>query len=82
MEVGFSKTFLFQLNSHPKPKQMFNKDYPFTGSSKGDKHFHSYANWIKKNYGKVKKILEIGSNDGTFLENFRKTYWGDGNRTI
>ena len=53
---------------------MFNKDYPFfTGSSKGmTRHFHSYANWIKKNYGKIEKLLEIGSNDGTFLENFRK----------
>ena len=76
MEVGFSKRLsLFQLNSHPKPKQMFNKDYPFfTGSSKGmTRHFQSYANWIKKNYGaELKKLLEIGSNDGTFLENFRK----------
>ena len=35
MEVGFSKDIsLFQLNNHPKPKLMFNKNYPFfTGSS-------------------------------------------------
>ena len=76
MEVGFSKDLsLFQLNDHPKPKLMFNKNYPFfTGSSKGMvKHFKKYANWIKKNYFKnVKNLIEIGSNDGTFLKNFKK----------
>jgi len=76
MEVGFSKEIsLFQLNSHPKPKMMFNKNYPFfTGSSKGMvNHFKKYSEWIKKKYLKNKKILiEIGSNDGTFLSNFKK----------
>ncbi len=76
LEVGFSKKLsLFQINDHPKPEQMFNKNYPFfTGSSKGMvKHFKTYSNWIKKYYGKnLKYLLEIGSNDGTFLENFNK----------
>ena len=76
MEVGFSKDLsLFQLNDHPKPILMFNKNYPFfTGSSKGMvKHFKEYANWIKKNYFEnVKNLIEIGSNDGTFLKNFKK----------
>ena len=71
MEVGFSKDIsLFQLNDHPKPKMMFNKNYPFfTGSSKGMiNHFKEYSNWIKKNYLKKKSnLIEIGSNDGTFL---------------
>ena len=75
MEVGFSKDVsLFQLNNHPKPKLMFNKNYPFfTGSSKGMvSHFKKYSNWIKKNYFKnVKNLIEIGSNDGTFLKNFK-----------
>ena len=74
MEVGFSKDIsLFQLNEHPKPTLMFNKNYPFfTGSSKGMiEHFKEYADWIKKNYfKKVKNLIEIGSNDGTFLKNF------------
>ena len=77
LEVGFSKTIsLFQLNDHPKPKQMFNKNYPFfTGSSKGMvKHFKNYSNWIIKKYGKsLNNLIEIGSNDGTFLSNFKKT---------
>ena len=76
LEVGFSKKLsLFQINDHPKPKQMFNNNYPFfTGSSKGMvDHFKLYAEWIKKNYGKnLKYLIEIGSNDGTFLENFKK----------
>ena len=76
MEVGFSKKLsLFQINEHPKPEQMFNKSYPFfTGSSLSMiKHFKSYADWIIKNYSKnLKYLVEIGSNDGTFLLNFKK----------
>ena len=74
MEVGFSKDIsLFQLNNHPKPKLMFNKNYPFfTGSSQGMvSHFKNYATWIKKKYFKnASTLIEIGSNDGTFLKNF------------
>jgi len=74
MEVGFSKDLsLFQLNEHPKPTSMFNKNYPFfTGSSLGMvKHFKDYADWVKKKYFKsANNIIEIGSNDGTFLKNF------------
>jgi len=74
MEVGFSKEIsLFQLNDHPAPKQMFNKNYPFFTSSSKEmvKHFKSYANWIKNKYKRnLKNLIEIGSNDGTFLKNF------------
>ena len=74
MEVGFAEDLsLFQLNEHPKPKMMFNENYPFfTGSSQQMKlHFKEYAKWIKKySKNKIKNIIEIGSNDGTFLKNF------------
>ena len=77
MEVGFSKKVsLFQLNDHPKPKMMFNSNYPFyTSSSKYMiNHFKNYSSWVKKNYfSRVKNIIEIGSNDGTFLKNFKSS---------
>ncbi len=77
MTVSFSENIsLIQLNDHPKPKMMFNKDYPFfTSSSEFMKiHFRDYANWIKKKYLKPGgKIIELGSNDGTFLKNFSNT---------
>jgi methylation protein EvaC len=76
MEVGFNEQLsLFQLNDHPKPKEMFNENYPFfTGSSEHMKnHFKSYATFVKKNFLKSNsKIIEIGTNDGTFLNNFKK----------
>lgn len=77
MEVGFSEKFsLFQLNDHPKPEKMFNETYPFyTGSSEVmKKHFKNYANWINKFFGSApSKLIEIGSNDGTFLKNFKNS---------
>ncbi len=77
MEVGFSEDIsLFQLNEHPMPEKMFNEKYPFyTGSSNYmKKHFNEYANWIKKEFLKPNsKLIEIGSNDGTFLSNFKNT---------
>jgi len=77
MEVGFSEDLsLFQLKDHPSPEQMFNSKYPFfTGSSEYMKiHFSKYAKFIKDNYlNDNSKIIEIGSNDGTFLENFKNS---------
>jgi len=74
MEVGFNEEIsLFQLNNHPKPEKMFNENYPFfTGSSNYMKsHFKQYADFVKKFYLKSNsKIIEVGSNDGTFLSNF------------
>ena len=73
MEVGFNEELsLFQLNDHPKPESMFNKNYPFfTGSSEYMKtHFKNYAQFVKKYLKNNSKIIEIGSNDGTFLKNF------------
>ena len=75
MEIGFSKNLsLFQLNEHPKPENMFNEKYPFyTGSSEYMiKHFKNYSKWIKKKFlHSGSKLIEIGSNDGTFLNNFK-----------
>ena len=73
MEVGFNQDLsLFQLNDHPEPNKMFNKDYPFfTGSSEYMKsHFKDYSKFVEKYLKSNPKIIEIGSNDGTFLKNF------------
>ena len=77
MEVGFSEDLsLFQLNDHPAPNKMFNEKYPFfTGSSELMKlHFKKFSEWIKSNFLKTNsKLIEIGSNDGTFLQNFKNS---------
>ena len=77
MEVGFcEKLSLFQLNDYPNPELMFNKKYPFyTGSSEYmKKHFKYYADWLKKEFLKPNsKLIEIGSNDGTLLSNFKNS---------
>ena len=77
MEVGFSeKTSLFQLNEFSNPKKIHNEKYPFyTASSEYMKmHFEKYAKWILKEYLKSNSnLIEIGSNDGTLLENFKTT---------
>ena len=73
MEVGFNDEIsLLQLNDHPKPERMFNHNYPFfTGSSKHMvEHFKKYSIFAKKFLKSNSKIIEIGSNDGTFLKNF------------
>tara|TARA_B100000029_G_scaffold240200_1_gene237379 strand:- start:12240 stop:13439 length:1200 start_codon:yes stop_codon:yes gene_type:complete len=77
MEIGFSEDLsLFQLNDHPRPEKMFNDKYPFfTGSSEHMKHhFKKFSGWIKSNFLKSNsKLIEIGSNDGTFLDNFKNS---------
>ena len=74
LEVGFSESnYLFQVNDHPKSNKIFNNRYPFyTHKSKYMvDHFKKYFDWIKKNYIKSNsQVIEIGSNDGTFLKNF------------
>ena len=75
LETSFSEEIsLFQINDHPKPKQMFNNHYPFfTSSSKFMiDHFKKYSQWVRKFLSNDSRLIEIGSNDGTFLENFRK----------
>ena len=70
--MAFSKHLsLVQIVSNPSPKKMFNKNYPFyTSSSKHMiEHFKKYSGWLKKKYLKKKgNLLELGSNDGTFLK--------------
>jgi len=74
LEVGFcKKDYLFQVNDHPKSPNIFNNHYPFyTNKSKlMTKHFKNYFKWSKKFLNRKSKVIEIGSNDGTFLRNFK-----------
>ena len=77
LEVGFNpKNYLFQVNDHPKPPKIFNNYYPFfTNKSKFMvSHFKNYFRWIlkQKKLKRSSKCIEIGSNDGTMLHNFKK----------
>ena len=75
LEVGFSKdNYLFQVNDHPKSPHIFNNNYPFyTSKSKYMvRHFKKYFEWVNKKFlNKKSNIIEIGSNDGSFLKNFK-----------
>ncbi|MDB2341945.1 class I SAM-dependent methyltransferase [Candidatus Pelagibacter bacterium] len=76
LKVAFSqKLSLVQLCTNPHPNKMFNKTYPFYTSSSSSmiKHFNKFARFVKKKYLKKNSlIIELGSNDGTFLSNFDK----------
>ena len=79
LNLAFSKKLsLIQLENNPRPSKMFNKNYPFYTSSSNlmVEHFNNIARWIKKKFKNKKKfkILEIGSNDGTFLKNFKNNF--------
>ena len=63
--VSIKKTF--------SSKMMFNNKYPYRSSMSQtmQKSFKELARQIKKKIN-PKRILEIGSNDGSFLKNFNK----------
>ena len=68
-----NKTKLVSINKRVKKEIMFNKTYPYRSSQSFSvhNHFKNLSKLIKKKYP-YKKILEIGSNDGTFAKNFNK----------
>ena len=76
LKAAFSKKLsLFQLSNNPSPNKMFNKNYPFYTSSSNlmKEHFNKFAKFVKKKYlNQNSLIVELGSNDGTFLLNFDK----------
>ena len=71
--------FLVQLGFTVKKEIMFNDHTYLSGVTKTlDKHFKFVLNDIEKrfNFKSYKgNILDIGSNDGTFLKNFKKKGW-------
>ena len=75
MKIAFNKNNgVFQLVDAPKPKKLFNKNYAFLSSTSNSmkEHFKRIANYIKKKQVKSNfSIMEIGCNDGIFLQNFK-----------
>ncbi len=75
MKIAFNKNNgVFQLVDAPKPKKLFNKNYAFLSSTSNlmKEHFKKIANDIKKKQVKRNfSIMEIGCNDGIFLQNFK-----------
>jgi len=70
------KCFLLQLMDIVDKKLLFSKYLYLTSASKPIvNHFEKYAQDINKKFLKDKKnplVIEIGSNDGTLLKNFKK----------
>jgi len=74
MKIAFNESNgLFQLVNAPKPKKLFNKNYAFLSSTSNSMkdHFKKVAENIKKKLKKDSKVMEIGCNDGIFLQNFK-----------
>jgi 2-polyprenyl-3-methyl-5-hydroxy-6-metoxy-1,4-benzoquinol methylase len=67
------KTKIVSIKKKFLSKEIFKKDYPYRSSMSKTmkKSFKGLARIIKTKY-KKDKILEIGCNDGVFLENFNK----------
>ena len=67
------KTKLVSINKPIASDIMFNSSYPYRSSMSKTmiKSFNNLSKLIKKKF-KPKKILEIGSNDGSFIKNFSK----------
>lgn len=76
LEVFFCpECYTVQIGNVPDKEQIFNENYAFFTSTSNHmiQHFRELANIIKNNNHLSKDgfIVEIGSNDGTFLKNFR-----------
>ncbi len=74
LKVGMdANTNLVSINKPLSSKAMFNNTYPYR-SSMSKTMINSFKNLSKliSNKFKPKKILEIGSNDGSFIKNFSK----------
>ena len=75
LEVFFCPfCYTVQIGNCPDKKKIFHKDYKFFTSTSNYmvKHFKKLADKIKNKYiSNDGFIVEIGSNDGSFLKNFR-----------
>jgi|TARA_R100001129_G_scaffold186377_1_gene177871 methylation protein EvaC len=74
LKVVFDEeTKLVSMKDFVKPEMMFNEDYKYNTSLSTPmvNHFKSTAEMLASEF-KPKSVLEIGSNDGPFISNFKK----------
>lgn len=72
--VGFeNENYLVSISKNLSSKNIYNNKYPYLSSLSltMQKSFLKLSKKIKKRFN-PKKIIEIGSNDGTFAKNFKK----------
>ena len=69
-----NKCTLLQLSATVKPEYLFSKYVWVTGTSKIIKKYRKFFvnKILNKNKHNKKKLLEVASNDGFFLEKFKK----------
>lgn len=75
LKVGFDdETKLLTHMEYVDPPLMFNENYAYRGSMSSTmvNHFKNLSDTLKQSLGKNIKILEIGSNDGVFLKNWKR----------
>ena len=73
LKISFcKKCYTFQLIDIPKPEQMFNENYAYLSSTSSAmiEHFSELSSKIISNpaFSKNSFIVEVGSNDGIFLD--------------
>ena len=74
LKVVFDEdTKLVSMKEFVKPEQIFDAEYPYWTSKSVPmiEHFKNTAEMLKDEF-KPNKVLEIGSNDGTFIKNFSR----------
>ena len=79
LELGFNtKSRLVSILNTISSKRMFDNKYPYRASM-SKTMLNSFKNLADKINNKFKPnfIMEIGSNDGSFIKNFnkKKSYW-------
>jgi len=69
-----NKNKIVSIKKKFSSRKMFKNNYPYRSSMSKTmtKSFRNFANILKQKF-KKKKVLEIGCNDGVFLENFDKS---------
>ena len=74
LKVVFDEdTKLVSLKEFVRPEQIFDAEYPYWTSKSVPmiEHFKNTAVMLQDEF-EIDKVLEIGSNDGTFIKNFRR----------